>query len=151
MADDKKAKKIFILEDDSFSIKIYTSRLTKVGYEVTSTPNANEVSRLAEDFSPDGRALYYTTDEGSEFSYIMKYNIETDEKEKVLEKSWDIMGSYFTHNGKYMVTYINEDGKNIIEVKDRLFYKRRDRRVPQRVLIQDRKYKISPRIFTNSF
>lgn len=96
-------------------VDLYIYNRTDKSYtKINTSPSSNS----AEDFSPDGQALYYTTDEGSEFSYIMKYNIETGEKEKVLEKSWDIMGSYFTHNGKYMVTYINEDGKNIIEVKD---------------------------------
>ena len=37
---------------------------------------------------------------------------------KVLEKNWDINSSYFTHNEKYRVTYINEDAKNTIEIYD---------------------------------
>jgi dipeptidyl aminopeptidase/acylaminoacyl peptidase len=80
--------------------------------------NESLSSNSAEDFSLDDKTLFYTTDEGSEFSYVMKYDIATGAKEKVLEKPWDISGSYFTHNGKYMVTYINEDGKNAIEIKD---------------------------------
>lgn len=80
--------------------------------------NESLSSNSAEDFSFDDKTLFYTTDEGSEFSYVMKYDIATGAKEKVLEKPWDISGSYFTHNGKYMVTYINEDGKNAIEIKD---------------------------------
>ena len=80
--------------------------------------NESLSSNSAQDFSLDGKTLYYTTDEGSEFSHLMKYDISTGSKEKVLEKNWDVMGSYLTHNGKYMVTYINEDAKNVIEVKD---------------------------------
>jgi len=80
--------------------------------------NETQSGNSAQDFSIDGKNFYYTTDDGSEFSYLMKYNIETRAKEKVLEKSWDISGSYFTNNGKYMVTYINEDAKNVIEVKE---------------------------------
>jgi len=80
--------------------------------------NETQSGNSAQDFSIDGKDFYYTTDDGSEFSYLMKYNIETRAKEKVLEKSWDISGSYFTNNGKYMVTYINEDAKNVIEVKE---------------------------------
>ncbi|WP_298239386.1 S9 family peptidase [uncultured Algibacter sp.] len=80
--------------------------------------NESLSSNSAQDFSLDGKTLYYTTDEGSEFSHLMKYDISTGLKEKVLEKNWDVMGSYLTHNSKYMVTYINEDAKNVIEVKD---------------------------------
>ncbi len=78
--------------------------------------NETQSANSAQDFSLDNSALYYTTDEGSEFSYLMKYNLEDGSREKVMERPWDIMGSYFTENGTYMVTYINEDAKNSIEV-----------------------------------
>jgi len=78
--------------------------------------NETQSANSAQDFSLDNSSLYYTTDEGSEFSYLMKYNLEDGSREKVMERPWDILGSYFTENGKYMVTYINEDAKNSIEV-----------------------------------
>ncbi|MFD1614868.1 S9 family peptidase [Gelatiniphilus marinus] len=80
--------------------------------------NENQSSNAVQDFTLDNETLYYTTDDGSEFSYVMKYNIATGEKEKVMEKSWDINGIYFTHNEKYMVSFINEDAKNTIEIKE---------------------------------
>ncbi len=80
--------------------------------------NENQSSNAIEDFSLDSKTLYYTTDDGSEFSYLMTYDIASGKKEKVLEKPWDIRGIYFTHNEKYMVSFINEDGKNVIEIKD---------------------------------
>lgn len=80
--------------------------------------NENQSSNSAQDFSKDNKWLYYTTDDGSEFSYLMKYNMETKAREKVMEKSWDINSSYFTDSGKYMVTFVNEDAKNAIEVRD---------------------------------
>jgi dipeptidyl aminopeptidase/acylaminoacyl peptidase len=48
----------------------------------------------------------------------MKYNIAEKTSETAITRSWDIMGSYFTENGKYQVSYINEDAKNSIEVLD---------------------------------
>jgi len=48
----------------------------------------------------------------------MSYDLNSKEKKKVIEKSWDIAGSGFTSKGKYMVVYTNEDGKNAIEVLD---------------------------------
>lgn len=80
--------------------------------------NENQSSNSVQDFTLDNKTLYYNTDDGAEFSYVMKYNIATGEREKVLEKSWDINGIYFTHNEKYMVSFINEDAKNTIEIKD---------------------------------
>ncbi|WP_432410376.1 S9 family peptidase [Rasiella sp. SM2506] len=71
-----------------------------------------------QDFSPDGTFMYYTTDHGGEFSYVMKYNLEAGTKEKVLEKEWDINGYSFSENGKYQVTFINEDAKNNLEITE---------------------------------
>ena len=80
--------------------------------------NTTQSANSSEDFSPDGKHLYYTTDEGAEFSYLKKYDLEKKTSEKLMERNWDISGTYFTENGKYQVTYINEDAKNIIEVMD---------------------------------
>lgn len=80
--------------------------------------NKNQSANSSEDFSPDGKSLYYTTDDGAEFAYLMEYNIEEKTHKKVMERDWDIMGSYFTENGKFQVTYINEDARNVIEVMD---------------------------------
>ena len=80
--------------------------------------NTEQSANSSQDFSPDSGALYYTTDLDNEFSYLMKYDIATGERTKVMERDWDIMGSYFTENGTYQVTYINEDAKNTIEVME---------------------------------
>ncbi|MET7027853.1 S9 family peptidase [Sediminicola luteus] len=80
--------------------------------------NQNQSANSGEDFSPDGTSLFYTTDDGAEFAYLMKYNISDKTHEKVMERNWDIVGSYFTENGRYQVTYINEDAKNAIEVME---------------------------------
>ena len=81
--------------------------------QVNENPSANS----AQDFTPDDRSLLYTTDEGSEFAYLMKYNLADGSREKVKERAWDIVGSSFTENGTYQVTYINEDAKNTIEIE----------------------------------
>ena len=97
-------------DSDLFLYSISDKQMTKI--------NENLSGNSAQDFSLDGSTFYYTTDEGSEFSYIMKYDIASGTKEKVLEKPWDVSGTYFTFNEKYRVTYINEDAKNSIEVLD---------------------------------
>ena len=74
--------------------------------------NKSQSGNSPQDFAPDGSALYFTTDDGSEFSYLMKYTIADESYEKAMERDWDISGSYFTDNGTYQVTYINEDAKN---------------------------------------
>jgi dipeptidyl aminopeptidase/acylaminoacyl peptidase len=80
--------------------------------------NDNQSANSAQDFSKDNSKFYYTTDNGAEFSYLMSYDLATKEKKKVIEKSWDIVESSFTSEGNYMIVYVNEDGKNAIEVLD---------------------------------
>ena len=84
----------------------------------TTKVNDNMSGNSAQDFSKDNSKFYYTTDDGSEFSYLMSYDLETKEKKKEIEKSWDILGASFTSNGSYMTVFVNEDGKNAIEVLD---------------------------------
>jgi len=97
-------------DSDLFLYSLSDKLMTKV--------NESLSGNSAQDFSLDGASFFYTTDEGSEFSYLMKYDIATGTKEKVSERKWDIGSSYFTFNGKYMVTFINEDAKNVIEVTE---------------------------------
>jgi dipeptidyl aminopeptidase/acylaminoacyl peptidase len=95
-------------DSDLFLYNVITKEMMKV--------NENQSANTAQDFSEDNSEFYYTTDDGGEFSYLMSYNLNSKEKKKVLEKTWDISGAGFTSNGKYMVVYTNEDGKNAIEV-----------------------------------
>lgn len=70
------------------------------------------------DFSVDSKSLYYLTDAGGEFQYLMRYDIATGEREKVLEADWDISYAYFSRNGKYRVVGINEDAQTVVQVTD---------------------------------
>ncbi|MEC7262833.1 MAG: alpha/beta fold hydrolase, partial [Bacteroidota bacterium] len=104
------SKSINTNDSDLFLYNIQTKELTKI--------NENQSGNNGQDFSHDGSAFYYTTDDGSEFAYLMKYKMEDGSHEKAMARDWDIVGSYFTHNGTYQVTYINEDAKNTIEVME---------------------------------
>ncbi|PKV50398.1 dipeptidyl aminopeptidase/acylaminoacyl peptidase [Aquimarina sp. MAR_2010_214] len=97
-------------DNDLFLMNTKTKEKVKI--------NENISGNSPEDFSPDGKSFYYTTDDNAEFSYLMKYNLEDGSKEKVLEKKWDISGFYFTRDGKYQVMFTNEDAKTVMEVKE---------------------------------
>ncbi len=112
LSDDKSylslIKPINTNDSDLFLYNMSDKSVTKI--------NENQSANSPEDYSPDGQFLYYTTDEGSEFAKLMRYDIANKTSEKVMEREWDIVGSYFTENGTYQVTYINQDAKNVIEV-----------------------------------
>ncbi len=71
-----------------------------------------------QDFSLDSQTLYFLTDEGNEFTYLMTYDLETGKKEKLLEAEWDIWYAYHSYNEKYRVVGINEDAKTVIKIFD---------------------------------
>ncbi|MFY9608038.1 MAG: prolyl oligopeptidase family serine peptidase [Blastocatellia bacterium] len=82
------------------------------------TPHQGEVASNPASFDPASRYLYYLTDEGSEFSYIARYDLGTGKKEPVEKAIWDIAFTYFSHNGKYRVVAINEDARTKIKIYD---------------------------------
>ncbi|MFQ5709449.1 MAG: alpha/beta fold hydrolase [bacterium] len=77
-----------------------------------------EVNYVPVAFSVDSRSLYFLTDEDSEFTYLKRYDIETGQTEKVEATDWDILYASFSHNGKYRVVGINNDGRTEIKVYD---------------------------------
>jgi dipeptidyl aminopeptidase/acylaminoacyl peptidase len=69
-------------------------------------------------FSMDGKKLFFLTDEGSEYTYLASYDIETGEKAKTEEAPWDIMYAYQSRTGKYRVSAINNDARTEIKIYD---------------------------------
>lgn len=72
----------------------------------------------ASGFSKDSRSFFFTTNQGKEYTYLVKYDIETGERETLYETNWDVMYSYLSENENYRVIAINEDGKNSLIILD---------------------------------
>lgn len=82
------------------------------------TEHTGDVANSAEAFDVNSKYLYYLTDTGSEFQYVARYELETGKSEVVEKARWDVSYTYFSHNGKYRVTAINEDARTRIKVYD---------------------------------
>ena len=82
------------------------------------TTHTGDVANSPETFDVASKYLYYTTDNGSEFRYVSRYDLATGKSEVVEKALWDISYTYFSHNGKYRVTAINEDARTHIKVYD---------------------------------
>jgi hypothetical protein len=67
-------------------------------------------------FDRANRFLYYLTNDGDEFARVRRYELTTGQHEDVERAPWDIVFTYFSHNGKYRVTGINEDARTVIKV-----------------------------------
>ena len=70
-----------------------------------------EISFSPEDFSPDGKSLYYLSDKGSEFDYLMRYDLATGQSTEVLRPDWDVISAGFSRSGKYFQVTINNDAR----------------------------------------
>ncbi|HZF11961.1 MAG TPA: alpha/beta fold hydrolase, partial [Thermoanaerobaculia bacterium] len=70
----------------------------------------------AQAFSPDGKALYFTTDRGAEFAYLVRYDLATGKVEEVLRPAWDVRYAYFSHDGRYLVVGINNDARTEVRL-----------------------------------
>src|SRR4029079_10523169 len=70
------------------------------------------------EFDPGTTALYFLTDDGSEFKRVARYVLATSKAEDVERADWDIMYTSFSRNGAYRVTAINEDGRTVIRLHD---------------------------------
>ncbi|WP_081146877.1 S9 family peptidase [Niastella vici] len=88
-----------------------TNEIKKLSAEVEATYSPQS-------FELDNSAFYYITTEGSEFAYVVKYDLATGKQQKIFADKWDVMYMYTSNNGKYRVIGVNEDGRNKILLFD---------------------------------
>ena len=91
-----------------------TNRIDKSTIELSIEPGSYSSSG----FSNDNKYFFFITDVGEEFSYLVKYEIETGKEEILFQTNWDVMYSYLSESEKYRVTAVNEDGKNTLFIKN---------------------------------
>jgi len=91
--------------------------LDRASGEVThATPHEGENNYRAATFSPDGAFLYIVTDADNDFSYLIKHNMESAEREVVAKPDWDIGFAGFSKNGKYFLYGINQDARSVLKI-----------------------------------
>src|SRR3954468_9080827 len=82
------------------------------------TPHKGEVSNQADGFDPSNAALFFRSDDGSEFAYLRKYVLATGKIADVEKAPWDVMYARFSWNGMYRVTAVNEDGRTVVHLRE---------------------------------
>ena len=75
------------------------------------TTHEGNINHSASSFTPNSQSLLFTTDKDSEFNYLMKFELATENVSEVARVNWDINGGFYSHGGKYFGYSINEDGK----------------------------------------
>ena len=80
------------------------------------TPHTEPASHSAAEFDPESKKLYITTNAGGEFSAVRTYDLASGAMAEREKANWDIVGTGFSRNGRYRITYINEDGSTALRV-----------------------------------
>src|SRR5262249_3800892 len=69
-------------------------------------------------FDPASQWLYYLTNDGSEFVRVARYELATAKKEEIEKADWDVVWTFFSQNGKYRVSAVNQHGRSVLHVFD---------------------------------
>jgi len=80
--------------------------------------NDNEATWYPSGFEKNDSIMFYTTNDGNEFSYLVKYHINSGKTEKIFEDKWDVAGMSLSEHEKYHTITVNEDGKNKVLLFD---------------------------------
>ncbi|MCX2740697.1 S9 family peptidase [Pontibacter anaerobius] len=105
-------KSINTNSSDMYLYNTATKQLKKL------TDHKEDIKYAPEAFTPDGKQLYFLTDEGGEFMELKSYDIATGKTADVEKADWDIQYTYFSRDGKYRVTAINNDARTEVKVYD---------------------------------
>ncbi|MCU7371853.1 S9 family peptidase [Paucibacter sp. O1-1] len=73
------------------------------------TPHQGVASFEAASFTPDSKRLLLLSNEGSEFSRLVAYELASGARSEFEKADWDILFSEYSRDGRYRVTGINAD------------------------------------------
>ncbi len=88
-----------------------TKALKKISNDSESTWNPTGFER-------NDSIFYYITNDGNEFSYVVKYNLNTGASAKYFSDDWDVNYMSISEKEKYHTIFINADGKNKVLLFD---------------------------------
>ena len=82
------------------------------------TEHEGNIAYASSSFTPDGRALVYSTNEFGEFSQDWIYDLESGEKAQLVAADWDVMYTVFSPQGRYRASGINADARTEVMIVD---------------------------------
>lgn len=82
------------------------------------TKHEGEVNNGPEGFTPDGKKLLISTDEGNEFAYVKAYDLASGQSTVLDKANWDISSDYLSYHGRYRVLSVNNDARTELKIID---------------------------------
>ena len=67
-------------------------------------------------FTPDNQKLIYGSNADGEFNQAMSYDLNTQKHEPDYQVNWDVSYSYFSEDGQYRVTGVNQDAQTVLDI-----------------------------------
>lgn len=82
------------------------------------TQHAGNISYGVYEFTPDGAALIYGTDEHGEYNQAWRYDLATEAKTPLIAAEWDVMFVVHSPSGRYRVSAVNADASTEVTIFD---------------------------------
>jgi dipeptidyl aminopeptidase/acylaminoacyl peptidase len=105
-------KNVTNADSDAYLFDSKTDKLVNI------TTDAGDINYSPQDFTLDGKSLLLTTDRDSEFTHVVRYDLEDGSWQPVESANWDIAFTAFSKTGKYRVSAINNDGRTELRLYD---------------------------------
>ena len=85
---------------------------------VLITEHTGNIEYATYEITPDNSAVVYATNEYGEFSQAWRHDLETGEKNLLLEARWDVSYVTYSKSGRYQVTGVNADARTEVSITD---------------------------------
>ena len=90
-----------------------------IGRKEQIKPSPVKIFRGSPKFSPDGKSLYYISDEDSEYRRIVRYDLNTEDEDVLTDNlPWDVEAMEMSPNGRTFAVTVNEGGTSRLYLMD---------------------------------
>lgn len=86
-------------------------------------PEKQGVVTTPRDFARDGSAIFYTTDEGTDFQHLVRQDLKTGVAKTIFAPKWDVDGARLTRDGRYLTVAVNQDARRVMHLLDPVTFK----------------------------
>jgi dipeptidyl aminopeptidase/acylaminoacyl peptidase len=82
------------------------------------TAHSGDAVYQSVEWAPDGGSLYLVTDEGREFTALVRLNLGSGAWEKLAAPDWDVESCHLSPDGRYLAYTVNAGGYSELHVRD---------------------------------
>ena len=82
------------------------------------TPHTDPATHEAATFDPESKKLLFKSNAGGEFTSIRSYDLATGAVAEDEKAAWDLMGAWYSRNGQYRLSSVNQDGSTVLRIVD---------------------------------